>query len=53
MAKKTTTVIEFRFDKADPWIEYGRTQVPSMIDHYEHGARSEYPGAEVRHRPLK
>lgn len=48
MAKKQMKVIVYRFDKADPWIEYARTQVASMVDHYELNAKIENPGAEVR-----
>lgn len=52
MAKKPTTVIEFRYDKADAWSEYARTQVSRMVDHYVHNAKVENPGAEVRDRKL-
>lgn len=49
MAKKTT-VIEYRYDTADPWVEYTRTQVASAIEHYLHLAKIENPGAIVRKR---
>lgn len=52
MAKKSTTVIEYRYDKSEGWTEYARTQVPRMVDHYEDLARLENPGAEVRKRTL-
>lgn len=50
MAKKTTTFIEYRFDTSQPWVEYTRTQVPTMVDHYLSQARREFPGAFIRPR---
>lgn len=52
MARKATTIIEYRFDKSEGWTEYARTQVPAMISHYLQNARIENPGAEVRDRKL-
>lgn len=52
MAKKVTTVIEYRFDKSYGYVEYARTQVSSMIPHYEHLCKVENQGAEVRTRKL-
>ena len=48
MAKKVTKIIEYRFD--GPWIEYARTSVPAMVDHYRNEAGKEFPGAKVRDR---
>jgi hypothetical protein len=52
MAKKPTTLIEYRYDKADAWREYARTQVSRLVDHYEENARIENPGAIVRRRKI-
>jgi hypothetical protein len=52
MAKKKITVIEYRYDIADPWIEYCRTSVASMISHYVYNAQIENSGAIVRYRKL-
>jgi len=52
MAKKPTILIEYRYDKADAWAEYARTQVARLVDHYEQNARIENPGATVRKRIL-
>jgi len=46
MAKKKEYVIKYKFENS-PWIEWARTQVPSIVDHYESGARQENPGALV------
>lgn len=51
MSKKQI-VIQVKYpDK--PWVEWARTIVPSMAEHYLQGARLENPGAEVRKVPLK
>jgi hypothetical protein len=52
MAKKKVTIIEFRFDKSEPWSEYSRTSVAGMVEFYLNNARTEFPGAEVRKRVL-
>jgi hypothetical protein len=52
MAKKSWKIIEYRYDKMDAWIEYARTQVPTIVDHYYLNCSLENPGAEVRIRSL-
>lgn len=45
--KKPTFVIKYKYFES-PWIEWARTMVPSMVDHYEHGCRLEQPAADVK-----
>lgn len=52
MAKKRTVIIEYRWDKADKWTEYARTQVPSIVSLYQGNCATENRGAEIRTRPL-
>lgn len=47
MAKKTF-IVQYRYSISDAWIEWARTIVPAIVDHYEQGAKLDNPGAEVR-----
>lgn len=46
MAKKKEFVIRFKYPD-QPWIEWARTSVESIVTHYEQGAKLENPGATV------
>jgi F0F1-type ATP synthase membrane subunit b/b' len=50
MSKKPTVIIEYRYESNQPWREYARTQVQSMVENYKDSARREYEGAKVRER---
>lgn len=51
MAKKQY-IIQIKYPE-QPWVEWARTIVPSMVDHYLRGAQVENPGAEIRYITLK
>jgi hypothetical protein len=47
MSKKSTFIIQYKYEN-EPWIEFERTQVPAMSDHYKFLAQKENPSATVR-----
>lgn len=51
MSKKSTTIIEYRYETNQPWREYARTQVKAMVENYKEAARKDFEGALVRDRP--
>lgn len=47
MAKKVWFYIRFKYE-GGPWREYTRTQVSTIVPHYERLAMTENPGATIK-----